>query len=195
MNEKDSNTKSRLYNLSILDDEYDLEKCADEAAYKIILYDVLDFQCYMQAVFDIANEFIKDVKLVEFSHLVEVFNNNIYIAKTGRIEFGKRIITDFFNTQTDEPWDPISYAKDHNQHIIDTLVSVDFNPQKLDAYFGNVYVGNCTGVINVIYNMISIPVHHNNYFISDLVRGTYREHERYHDYKEQIIELVRMEME
>lgn len=195
MSEKVSNTKSRLYNLSILDDECDLERCADEAAYKIKLYDVLDFQCYMQAVFDMANEFIKDVKLVEFSHLVEVFNNNIYIAKTGRIEFGKRIITDFFNTQTDKPWDPISFAKDHNQHIIDTLVSVDFNPQKLDAYFGNVYVGNCTGVINVIYNMMSIPVHHNNYFIADLVRGTYREYERYHDYKEQIIELVRMEME
>ena len=194
MNKKDLNIKSQLYSFSLLDNEDELEKNADEVTLKIKLYTVQDFKCYMQAMYDLLDSLIQHKKLVEFTHLLNVFSRNIYVARTNIAANNKRIITDFIGDE-DVPneWSAITYARGHIQHIIDKFVSVDFNPDKLEDYLGDVFIWkNSTGIANVIYNVLSIPIHHTNYIMVEFENGMYRSYDEYDDYKEQIIQLMKL---
>lgn len=198
MNKKGLNIQSKLYSFSILDDEYILEQNMEQSVHKIQLYSVMDFYCYNQAIYDLSESFIKDKNMIGFAHLLNIYNNNIFIARTHLGPNGKRVVIDFTNIEYDDEWNPVSYAKQHIQHVLDRLVSVNFNPNhhNITGYFDYVYISDrCTPIIHVIYNILSIPVHHTQCIIEEFSVGKYRDYDEYAKYTDILNELLRIETE
>ena len=197
MSKKDLNIKSQLYSFSLLDNEDILEQELDQSVNRIKLYTALDFHCYMQALYDIAVKLIGERKLVEFCHLLNVYGENIYIGELC-VAGGNRYITGFRqDLSIEDEWSPTWYAKQHMQHIIDKIVSVNFDHthNSLDNYFSNVYITkHSIPVINVIFNVFSIPAHHSSDVIAEYAGGLYKTYPEYVDYRDLIEELVRNEM-
>lgn len=196
MNKKDLNIKSQPYSFSLLDDENILEQNLDQSVCKIKLYTLLDFHCYMQALYDIAVDLIGERKLVEFCHLLNIYGENIYIGES-TVAGGRRYITSFkYDKYVEDEWSPTRFAKQHIQHVIDKIVSVNFDHNSLDNYLGNIYITrNSIPVINVIFNILSIPVHHSADVIVEYADGLYRTYPEYPIYKDMIWELMKKEMD
>ena len=201
MNKKGLNTTLKMYNFSILDDENVLEKNTDLVAYKIKLYNELDFCCYTQALYDIMTELIKNKQLVNFCHLLNIYNRNIYIASIGITPDSRCVVTSFTNKEFDEissHWCPIKYIRQHVQYFIDKIISVDFNSEHPDLknYFSNVYISEqSVKFTHIIYSILSISVNHTNPIMIEFEQGLYRNYEEYKAYYDQIIELLRIEVE
>lgn len=201
MNKKGLNTTLKLYNFSILDDENVLEKNADLVACKIKLYNELDFYCYTQALYDIMTELIKNKQLVNFCHLLNIYNRNIYIASIGITPDSRYVVTSFTNKEFDEVsphWCPIKYIRQHVQYFIDKIISVDFDSEHPDLknYFSNIYISErSVKFTHIIYNILSISVNHTNHIMIEFEQGLYRNYEEYKVYYDQIIELLRIEVE
>ena len=184
-----------MLDFSILDDDL-IEQC-DKSVCKIFLYSVIEFQCSVQAWYDIADDILQKRELETFCHLLNIYKDNIYIAN---ININARLIPDkyvesFTNKEIDDEWNPVSHTKKHIQYLINLLISADFNindsTQKL---FEPVYIYNHK-TIRMLYSMLGNSFHHDAGLFCDIMCGKYRQYKEYEVLKEEILELLKEEMD
>lgn len=195
MSKKDLNIQYKVLDFSILDNDM-IDQC-DKHVHKIFLYNVIEFQCSIQAWYDIADDILQKRELETFCHLLNIYKDNIYIANTN---INTRLIPDkyvesFTNKEIDDEWNPVSHTKKHIQYLINLLISADFNiNDSIQKLFEPVYIYNHK-TIRMLYSMLGNSFHYDNGLFYDIMCGKYRQYKEYEVLKEEILELLKEEMD